>query len=314
MGLHFPSIKCDLMDIFFSMPTCWDGVSLGDDNDHKSHMRYTTDGKVTGPCPEGFPKRLPQIELTINVGVGSYDGTTKSYQLSDGSSDVYHVDFFNGWQEGKLQDIIEECPVNESDAPRNPPCACTPNLNDNVDHLLTQNAEIAGLVCDDDVRRLILDEATTDITNVLPGGSCTGAVVPKSWDQLTDDLFGNTCEQDRPEFEASEDESGDQSEDESEDDTSEDTSADVSEDIPEDPPTISPTTAPISCRDSTKLRYKRKREQNCKWVRKGPVRKVRQKCNRKWKQLKLHEWCPRTCGAKAGVGKCKHLKRRPNKA
>merc|ERR1711862_598182 len=129
-------------------PTCWDGISLGDDNDHKSHMRYTTDGKVTGPCPEGFGRRLPQIELNVNIGLGEYDGTTKTYELSDGSSDVYHVDFFNGWEEGKLQEIIDECQDKDNGDPRNPECTCTPNLDDNAD-FLTFNEEQVGYVCDD---------------------------------------------------------------------------------------------------------------------------------------------------------------------
>mmetsp|Transcript_7869 Transcript_7869/g.12305 ORF Transcript_7869/g.12305 Transcript_7869/m.12305 type:complete len:758 (+) Transcript_7869:75-2348(+) len=190
--LTFPAMKCDLMEIFFSMPTCWNGKSLGDDNNHKSHMRYTTNGKVNGPCPEGYDRRFPQIELNINIGLGNYDGTTKRYQLSDGTSTdggVYHVDFFNGWQEGKLQDIIENCPAQESDDTRNPPCSCVAGF-DGTD-FLTANQQAAGTICDADVRRLILDEAI-DTTNMLPIGGCDG-LIPRSWDQLYDGIF-NSCD------------------------------------------------------------------------------------------------------------------------
>jgi hypothetical protein len=74
-----------------AMPTCWSGKSLGDDNDHKSHMAYTTNGEVYGLCPTGFPRRLPQVQLFVRIM--EYKGGT--YQLSDGM-DVWHVDFFNG--------------------------------------------------------------------------------------------------------------------------------------------------------------------------------------------------------------------------
>lgn len=72
-----------------AMPTCWNDSSLGDDNDHKSHMAYTTNGVVNGPCPSGFNKRVPQVQLFVRIN--GYQGGT--YQLSDGASE-WHVDFF----------------------------------------------------------------------------------------------------------------------------------------------------------------------------------------------------------------------------
>ena len=88
------------------MPTCWDGVELGDNNNHKDHMAYSVDGTVAGRCPLGFNRRLPQVQLFVRVN--NYKGADRRYQLSDGASD-FHVDFFNGWQEGKLQEIIDNC-------------------------------------------------------------------------------------------------------------------------------------------------------------------------------------------------------------
>merc|ERR1712071_275511 len=94
------------------------------------------------------------------------------YELSDGS-DVYHVDFMNGWEEGKLQQIIDEC-VPSGEAGYNPPCACT--------EFLTRNKNAKGAVCDDEARQYIIDEAT-DVVNVLPRGTCEGSdIIEKSWD------------------------------------------------------------------------------------------------------------------------------------
>mmetsp|Transcript_19830 Transcript_19830/g.39516 ORF Transcript_19830/g.39516 Transcript_19830/m.39516 type:complete len:469 (+) Transcript_19830:344-1750(+) len=181
-GLHFPTTACDDLEILFAMPTCWDGKSIGDDNDHKSHMRYTTSGKINGPCPNGFGRRLPQITITLWTTEG-YNGGT--YQLSDGS-DVFHVDFFNGWEEGKLQEIIDDCePTGGAEDGFHPPCACK--------KLLTCNGDASGTVCDADARRLVVDEATDEIVGGLPRGSCRGSdPVPKSWTELDDGLFG--CE------------------------------------------------------------------------------------------------------------------------
>jgi len=161
------------------MPTCWDGKSIGDNNDHKSHMRYTTNGKINGPCPAEFGHRLPQITLTV-WSTEEYNGGI--YQLSDGS-DIFHVDFYNGWKEGKLLEILDECPPSGSaDDGFNPPCACK--------KLLTCNEAASGTVCDADVRKLFVDEATHDIVE-LPRGSCRGPkLLSKSWTALHDDLFG----------------------------------------------------------------------------------------------------------------------------
>jgi len=185
-NLFFPPGRtCDFLGVAFAMPTCWDGKSIGDDNDHKSHMAYTTNGRVDGPCPSGFSRRLPQVQLFVRIN--NYDSRSKSYQLSDGA-DVFHVDFFNAWKEGKLQEIIDNCEVDDSgDFGYNPPCACTPDSEDGS-NFVTINRQVASPVCDSDVRRLIIDEPT-DMTSTLPSGSCTGRLIPRSWDTLTDNVF-----------------------------------------------------------------------------------------------------------------------------
>jgi len=63
-------------------------------------MAYTTNGKVNEPCPSGFNRRVPQVQLFTRIN--NYRGASHSYELSDRQSE-FHVDFFNGWQEGKLE-------------------------------------------------------------------------------------------------------------------------------------------------------------------------------------------------------------------
>lgn len=158
-------------------------------------MRFTKDGTVFGECPKGFQRRLPQIQLFVKIR--EYNGVDKTYQLSDGSSN-FHIDFFNGWQEEKLQEVINDCEVidpNQPDGEINPQTGCTPQT-DNPDFLTASNfAE--GSVCDRDVRNLIINEATY-AANSLPSGSCNGQLIPKSWNQLRQNLFSGKCDFDRP--------------------------------------------------------------------------------------------------------------------
>ena len=151
------------------MPTCWNG-DLGDTGDHISHMAYTVDGSVAGACPPGYNRRLPQIQLFVRIT--PYKGGT--YVLSD-ESDKFHVDFFNGWKKGTLQNIIDNCPViGDGNEEYNPPCNC--------DQFLTENDQLAETpVCDNDVRNYIINEAT-DVVNILPRGTCSGpSVIEKTW-------------------------------------------------------------------------------------------------------------------------------------
>jgi hypothetical protein len=87
-----------------------------------------------------------------------------------------------------LEEIIDNCEPdrNFEAGDFNPPCGCTP---DDGSNFLTANTQVAGSVCDSDVRKLIIDEAT-DVTNQLPSVACEGSpLIAKSWSQLDDSVF-----------------------------------------------------------------------------------------------------------------------------
>ncbi|GFH53475.1 hypothetical protein CTEN210_09951 [Chaetoceros tenuissimus] len=171
--VEFPKQNCGFLGMAMSMPTCANGDS--DSPDHKSHVAYTLNGEVAGPCPTSHPLRLPQVQLFIRIG--NYRGAEVDYVLAD-ERDVFHVDFMNGWQErdgvSVLQNIIDNCPIEDQGNPSyNPPCTC--------DQFLTQNTAATGAMCDSDVRTLIADEAT-DIVSQLPRKSSSNtSMIPKSW-------------------------------------------------------------------------------------------------------------------------------------
>lgn len=167
-AIKFPRKNCKKLGMALAMPTCWNG-NLGIDNDHKDHVTFTLDGTVAGECPAGFDKRLPQVQLFVRIT--DYKGKKYRYTLAD-ENDAFHVDFMNGWEEGKLQQIMDNCPIVGEGETYNPPCNC--------DDFLTNNFQLSGAVCDKDVRKLILDEAT-DVVNTLPRGGCEGTIIQKSW-------------------------------------------------------------------------------------------------------------------------------------
>merc|ERR1711959_147546 len=234
----FPSTACGEMGIAMAFPTCWDGNSLGNDNDHMSHMAYTVDGTVGGDCPPGFPKRLPQIQLFVRIN--NYEGG--QYTFSDNTfptdEEVFHADFMNGWEEGKLEEIIDGCEPIPGDSPDdyNPPCTCDQFLTKkdkmlDDDHELGRNDAEAAKICPINTREYILDEDVEFGVGGLPRGSCTGTLItnvdPPFVSECGLKYTPNTFDEESCEGGDSGDESGDESE-------SEDNSGDESEDVSED--------------------------------------------------------------------------------
>ncbi len=267
-GLNFPDRPCVHLDIVLGGPTCWDGVELGDTNDHKSHMAFTVDGTIQGDCPSGFNHRVPQVQLFMKIE--GYRGSTanRKYRLSnyDGSGE-FHWDFLNGWEEGVLQNIIENCEPapNQEIGQVNPPVTCTPRTGDN--RFLTQNNAVEGKMCDRDARDLILDERTDDIIGSLPKGSCTGNIISKSWESMSLQVLpsGDIC---------------DSNEEEEDDDYS--------------PP--APTPSPV-CSDDCDFTFKLDnfpRYRGCSWLTKNRFESKKRKekyCGRAYIRSK----CPATC-------------------
>ncbi len=86
--------------IRYRFPDCWDGRNL-DSADHTSHMRFASQGS----CPSTHPRPMPL--LTLNVHYPSDGG-----DVVLGSPDMPvapHADFFNAWEQGRLQRLVFVC-------------------------------------------------------------------------------------------------------------------------------------------------------------------------------------------------------------
>lgn len=122
--------------------------------------------------------------MQVFIRIPNYRGVEFKYVLSDGNTIPgrdgawnFHTDFFNGWEEGKFQEIMDNCDPHpdREQGDYNPPCDCTPGEESIYDGRLTPIVHVPDQVCDADVKRLIVDEEIA-VTDNLPmySGSCEG--------------------------------------------------------------------------------------------------------------------------------------------
>lgn len=84
------------------LPNCWDGAGLTPE-----HVTY----RVGGGCPSDFPHVLPRLSERLHLGVMdpmAPDGTV-GLTLSSGPYWTMHADFWNTWQQERLDQLVEQC-------------------------------------------------------------------------------------------------------------------------------------------------------------------------------------------------------------
>jgi hypothetical protein len=79
---------------------CWDGVAT-DSADHRAHVAYSEDGA----CPRSHPVSVPQLELVVEYGPVDVTGLS----LSSGAVSSAHADFWNTWDQDKLETEVDAC-------------------------------------------------------------------------------------------------------------------------------------------------------------------------------------------------------------
>ena len=84
-------------------PDCWDGERLTTFG-ASAHVRYS-DAAIEGGCPESHPVAMPQ--LTIGIDYPPADPTDLS--LTSGDITTAHADFWNVWDQDKLEDEVALC-------------------------------------------------------------------------------------------------------------------------------------------------------------------------------------------------------------
>jgi hypothetical protein len=84
-----------------TFPDCWDGSRL-DSSTHREHAVYSANGE----CPSTHPVPVPQLTLAISYPVS---GDPSDLVLSSGSVYGLHADFWNVWDQDKLEAEVRHC-------------------------------------------------------------------------------------------------------------------------------------------------------------------------------------------------------------
>ena len=82
-------------------PDCWDGRHLAS-ADHRSHAAYS----VAGRCPSTHPVAITQVQLTVVLPLW---GDDLDVTLASGPVITGHGDFFNTWDQARLDDQVRTC-------------------------------------------------------------------------------------------------------------------------------------------------------------------------------------------------------------
>jgi len=83
-------------------PSCWNGIGLRPED-----VTYPEGGA----CPPGFGNVIPKLSERVHYGVMNplgLDGTL-AFQLSSGPAYSMHADFWNTWEQERLDQLVEDC-------------------------------------------------------------------------------------------------------------------------------------------------------------------------------------------------------------
>lgn len=105
-----PQCRAGTSDVFtlhVIFPDCWNGTTL-DSADHKAHMAYSVKGSDGAyRCPTTHPISVPT--LIMRVRWKQHFPAPASLTLSSGSVDTMHADFWNAWDQGRLDQLTAFC-------------------------------------------------------------------------------------------------------------------------------------------------------------------------------------------------------------
>jgi hypothetical protein len=87
----------DSLRLLITFQDCWDGEALrGDD-----HAAYS----AAGECPDSHPVPIPQLQLAVDFPPVDPAGLA----LASGNILSGHADFWNAWDQGRLEREVEVC-------------------------------------------------------------------------------------------------------------------------------------------------------------------------------------------------------------
>jgi hypothetical protein len=117
---------CDtgIISLHVGFPQCWDGVNLDTTssdgsaavnpytsevyaNNHFSHMAYPVLGPSrTYVCPTDHPVPIPRVIMRLEYPIGT---SSSDLSLSSGPTYTVHGDFWNTWDQARLEGLVSSC-------------------------------------------------------------------------------------------------------------------------------------------------------------------------------------------------------------
>jgi hypothetical protein len=82
-------------------------------NDHRSHMvdSVRPENALKDKCPSTHPYPVPMLQTNIEFPIPP--GTRGTVKLSSGAYSTMHADFFNAWDQARLEHLVDTCLNNE---------------------------------------------------------------------------------------------------------------------------------------------------------------------------------------------------------
>jgi len=98
-----------------TFPSCWDGRLTSEDMASNPHVVHPVNGWEASECPDSHPLRFPTLffEAIFHVQGLFEAGDSLVYSFNDYQGYGYHGDFFNGWEDGLIDQFLEHCRTQE---------------------------------------------------------------------------------------------------------------------------------------------------------------------------------------------------------
>jgi hypothetical protein len=114
-----PPSRCDngKLVVRIKFPDCLQvdasGRPLLDSPDHRSHMvdSVRPENALKDKCPSTHPYPVPMLQTNIEIPIPP--GTRGTVTLSSGAYTTMHADFFNAWDQARLEHLVDTCLNNE---------------------------------------------------------------------------------------------------------------------------------------------------------------------------------------------------------
>lgn len=97
-----PPASCSsgIISLHIGFPNCWDGVKTHAND--TAHVVYPHSYR----CPASHPTALPRVIIRLEYPVGTTTGTIK---LASGPTYTVHGDFWNTWNQIRLNRLVADC-------------------------------------------------------------------------------------------------------------------------------------------------------------------------------------------------------------